>query len=128
MLVGLERGGFGGSGWVGDGSRVDGWCGRSGGNSARQRRRRSGSKIASLTDPRDDRADGNGVALLDQCLAENTCDGRGHIDADLIGLKTGDRLVGRNQVTGLLEPSAQRRFGDRFAERRHLHIGWRITE
>ena len=70
-----------------------------------------------------DRADRDVVAFLDQLLGQHARDRRGHLDADLVGLEAGDRLVGLHRFAGLLQPLGERAFGDRFPERRDLDVG-----
>ena len=91
--------------------------GRSDRRSRRCRRRRA------FVDPGDRRADRDIVAFLDQLLGQHARDRRGHLDADLVGLEAGDRLVLGDRFAGLLEPLGKRAFGDRFPERGDLDVG-----
>ena len=71
----------------------------------------------------DHRADRDSVADRDQLLAHRAGGGRVDLDRDLVGLEAGDRLVRRDRLAGLLEPLAERRLGDRFAQRRDFDVG-----
>jgi hypothetical protein len=84
---------------------------------------RRGAAAPARFDPGDQRADGDRVAFGDELLAHRAGDRRGHLDRDLVGLEAGDRLVGRDRVARLLQPLAERRFGDRFPERRDGDVG-----
>ena len=75
---------------------------------------------AARLDMRDHRADRDSVADLGQLLAHRPGDRRVDLDRDLVGLEAGDRLVLCDRIAGLLQPGAERRLGDRFAQRRAL--------
>ncbi len=102
---GRGRGGFG----------LGGGGNRSGGG-------RRGLAVTGL-DRRDHRADIDRIAHRDNLLAHHPGDGRGHFDRDLVGFEAGDRLVERNRLAGLLQPLADRRFGDAFAQRGNFDFG-----
>ena len=61
------------------------------------------------------------------CSPISAGDRRGHLDRDLVGLEAGDRLVGLDRVAGLLEPLAERRLGDRFAQGRDFDFGRHVV-
>src|SRR3546814_20829663 len=48
---------------------------------------------------------------------------RSHFDRDLIGFEARDRLIERDGFAGLLQPFADRRFGDAFAQRGDFDFG-----
>ena len=75
----------------------------------------------------DHRADRDRVAVRDQLLAHRAGDRRRHLDRDLVGLEAGDRLVRLDRVAGLLQPLAERRLGDRFAQRRDFDFGRHVA-
>ena len=56
-------------------------------------------------------------------LAEHAGGRRGDFEGDLVGLELDQGLVRLHRVARLLEPLADGRFGDRFAERRDLDFG-----
>jgi hypothetical protein len=49
-----------------------------------------------------------------------------HLDGHLVGLELDQRLVGLDRVAGLLEPLADGRFGDGFAEGRDADFGGHV--
>ena len=56
------------------------------------------------------------IADLHSMLAHHAGDRRADLHRNLIGFQTGDGLVERDRIAGLLPPFAKRGFGDRFAE------------
>ena len=58
----------------------------------------------------------DGLAVLGRDLGEHAGGGRRHLDRHLVGFELDQRLVDRDGVAGLLEPLADGRLGDGFAE------------
>ena len=79
------------------------------------RRRGAGAFL----DLAEQRADGDGVAVLGGDVAEHAGGRRRHLDRHLVGLELDQRLVDRDRVARLLEPFADGRLGHQFAERGH---------
>ena len=113
MLVAAQRRSLGGSGRVGH------RLGRG--------RRRGGRSGSTLIDPRDNRPDLDRVALGEQLLTKRPRHRRRHFDRDLVGLQADDRLVERDRFARRLQPLADGRLGDRFAQRRDLYVGGHVV-
>ena len=75
-----------------------------------------------IVDARNDSADGNRVAFVDQSLAQNSGRRRRNIDADLVRLERRDGLVRCDRLTGLFQPLCKRAFGDRFTKRGNCNV------
>ncbi len=82
--------------------------------------RRSAGRVR---DDGDQRADVDGVALVDLDLGEEPRGGRRHLCVDLVGGHLEQRLVDRDRVTHLLEPLGDRALGDRLTELGHRDVG-----
>ena len=65
----------------------------------------------------------DGRALLDEDLVEGAFERRRDFGVDLVGDDLEERLVLGDVVAGLLEPLADRAFGDALAELGHGHLG-----
>jgi hypothetical protein len=63
------------------------------------------------------------VAVFGGDVAQHPGRRRRHLDRDLVGLELHQRLVDRDGIAGLLEPLADGRLGDGFAERRDADVG-----
>ena len=87
------------------------------------RRRRSGlGGNRAVIDLSEQRADGNGLAVLGGDLAEHAGGRRRDFDGDLVGLELDQGLVHRHGIAGLLEPAADRGLGHGLAERRNANV------
>ena len=87
-----------------------------------RRGRFGGGSRRAFIDLPEQRADRDGFAILGDDVAERAC-GRGRdFDGDLVGLELDQRLIDRDGVAGLLEPTADGGFGHGFAERRHANF------
>ena len=85
----------------------------------RRRRRGLGRRRAgAFLDLAEQRADRDGVAVLGRDGGERAGGGRRHLDRHLVGFELDQRLVDRDRIAGLLEPLADGRLGDGFAEGR----------
>ena len=88
-------------------------------------RRRDGSgsglrgsrRASAFLDLAEQRADRDCLAVLHGDVGEHAGGGRRHLDGHLVGLELDQRLVDRDGFAGLLEPLADGRLGDGFAER-----------
>ena len=69
------------------------------------------------------RADGDRLAFLGDDLVEHAGGRRRHFDRHLVGFELDQRLVDGDGVADLLEPLADGRFGDGFAEGRNADFG-----
>ena len=69
------------------------------------------------------RADADRLAFLGGDLGERAGGRRRHLDRHLVGLELDQRLVGGDGVADLLEPFADGRFGDGFAEGGNADFG-----
>ena len=83
---------------------------------------RLGAAGRTFIDLPEQRADGDGLAVLGRDLAEHTGGWRRHFDGDLVGLELDQRLVHRDGVAGLLEPAADGGFRHGLAERRNTNF------
>ncbi len=61
-------------------------------------------------------ADRDGFAVLGRDFRQHAGGGRRHLDRHLVGFQFDHRLVGGDGVAGVLEPFADGRLGDGFAE------------
>ena len=94
---------------------LDGWPGgRRCGCLARLGHRGGGSAVGDGTE---DGADIHGLAGPDGDRLEDAGGRRRHFDGHLVGLELDHRFVGLDGLAFLLEPLADRRLGDRLAER-----------
>src|SRR6267143_1474685 len=75
-----------------------------------------GRSAGAVLDLTEQRADRDGVAVLGRHVGKHAGGGRRHLDRHLVGLELDQRLVDRDGVARLLEPAADRRLADRFAE------------
>ena len=106
-----------------DGLAADGCSPRSARPLARQRRR-----PAAFLDLAEQRADRDGLAVLrPRSLRQHAGGGRRHFDRHLVGFELDQRLVDGDGVARLLEPLADGRLGDGFAEGRNADLGHRIS-
>jgi hypothetical protein len=76
-----------------------------------------------VDDARDQRAHRHGFAFLDEIVAHRAGHRRRHLDRHLVGLEAGDRLVRAHRLARLLDPLAQRRFGNGLTQGRHEYVG-----
>ena len=63
------------------------------------------------------------VAFGVRALRQHAGGHRGNLDGDLVGLQLDERVAGRDRVALLLQPARDRRFDDRFTERRNFDGG-----
>ena len=84
---------------------------------AARRLPRASAAAAPSRDLAEQRADRDGLAVLDRDLGEHAGGRRRHFERDLVGFQLDQRLVDRDGFARLLEPFADGRFGDRFAKR-----------
>ena len=91
---------------------------------AARRARRLRRRRADLTQQR---AGLNRLAFLGDDLREHAGGGRVDFERHLVGLEFGQRLVGAHDVARLLEPAADRRLGDGFAERRDANFSHALS-
>ena len=75
-----------------------------------------------VADRAENSADGDGCALGYPDFAQHARYGSGHLNGDLVGLELDQRLVDFDLVAGLLEPLADDRFRDAFAQSRHANF------
>ena len=68
------------------------------------------------------RANRHRLAVLCGNRAEHPGGGRGHLDRHLVGLELHQWLINGDSVAGMLEPLADRCFGDRLPERGHADL------
>ncbi len=120
VMILAQRRAFAGSGRIDrrTGDRRLAFAGRWLGCGSRRRCNRT-----AFPDAGDDRANLDRVTLGEQLLGKRSRDGRRHLDRHLVRFKAGDRLVRGDSLAGLLQPLGKRPLGDRFAQRRDLHIG-----
>ena len=85
-------------------------------------RRRAWRQRRAVSDLAEQRADGNGLAVLGGDLAEHAGGRRRDLDGDLVGLELDQRLVHRHGVAGLLEPAADGGLRHGLAERRNANV------
>ena len=78
---------------------------------------RGGARAGAFLDLAEQRADRDGLAILGGNLGQHAGGRRRHLDRHLVGLELDQRLVDRDRIARLLEPFADRRLGDGFAER-----------
>ena len=86
-------------------------------------RRAAGCRLVLGLDDRDLGVVGDGCALLDEDLAQDAGEGRGHLGVDLVGDDLEEGLVLGDSVARLLEPLADRALSDTLAELGHRHLG-----
>ena len=86
------------------------------------RLRSRGCRAGAFLDLAEQRADRDRLAILGGDLAEHAGGRRRHLDRHLVGFELDQRLVDRDGVARLLEPFADGRLGDRFAERGHADL------
>ena len=72
-------------------------------------------------------ADPDRVAGLGRDVAEHAGGRRRHLQRDLVGFEFDQRLVDRDRLAGLLEPLADGRFGDAFAQRGDADLSHRFV-
>ena len=95
----------------------------SGGHRCGGRRHRNGSgRHPALHDLRNQRADRDRVAGLEELLAHHAGHRRRHFHRHLIGFQRHNGLVGRDRLAGLFQPLANAGFGDGFAQGGHDDI------
>jgi hypothetical protein len=70
-------------------------------------------------DDRNRRAGRNGLAFLDDQLANHARNRRRHFGVDLVGRNLDERFVLLNRIADLLEPLRDSPFSDRLAQLRH---------
>ena len=100
-----------------------GGCGAGAPAWARLWRRRPSARRRAFADGADQRADIDRVAWLGRDRLEHAGGRRRHLDGHLVGFELDHRLVGGDRVAHLLEPLADRRLGDAFAQRRNPDVG-----
>ena len=76
-----------------------------------------------VLDLAEQRADRDGLAVLGGDLGEHAGGRRRHLDRHLVGLELDQRLVDRDGIARLLEPFADGRLGDGFAEGGNADFG-----
>jgi hypothetical protein len=84
--------------------------------------RRFGGSRAEPSPSAEQRAKADRVAFLGGDLGQRAGRRRGHLDRDLVGFELEQGLVGLHGVADLLEPLADGRLGDGFAQ-----VGTRIS-
>ena len=80
-------------------------------------RRGLARRAGALLDLAEQRADRDGLAVLGGDVGQHAGGRRRHLDRHLVGLELDQRLVDRDRFARLLEPLADGRLGDGFAER-----------
>ena len=103
-------------------SRRGGGSGRGGGGLGGRGGAACAPPARAVVDLAEQRADGDGLAVLGRDLAEHAGGRRRDFDGDLVGLELDQRLVHRDGVAGLLEPAADGGFRHGLAERRNTNF------
>ena len=86
-----------------------------------RRRCRLGGRTGAVADLRENRADLDGLVLLDEDLFDHAADGRRDLGVDLVGRDLEQAFVGLDGVADLLQPAGDRSLGDALAERGEDH-------